>query len=189
MEASCKVYVVSSNERLRAALSRLLQRQVGIVHAGAAANVRAIPPVIETDPFDVVISDSLPANSQEVFLWRQLSEQVRILMWTQYSRERDIVRALLAGVSGIIVAPDANAQKLIAAILNVASGASLLPQDALAQLKEIASGVAPSTLDHQERMLLGCIVDGKRNAEIGLQLGLNDRQVSAMIATVLEKLL
>jgi DNA-binding NarL/FixJ family response regulator len=88
-----------------------------------------------------------------------------------------------------MVAPDADGPKLLGAILGVAQGASFLPEDSIARLRAIASGASPTRLDQQERMLLESIVDRRRDAEIGLKLGLTDRQVSAMVAGVLDKLL
>jgi DNA-binding NarL/FixJ family response regulator len=136
----------------------------------------------------VVISDSPPIDSREVFVWRAITEQAHLLMWTHYRRESDTVRAVIAGATGLILIPDESSPGLAEIILKAAGGVSFIPQDTLTRLRAIASGVSLSRLDQQERMLLGCVVDRKRDAEIGLQLGLTDRQVSARVADILDKL-
>lgn len=189
MEAACLVYVVSSNERLRTALSRLLTRQEALLYLGDSPNVRAALPLIGQNRPDIVISDSPPMTVSEVLAWREVREHcTRLLMLTSYRREPDAVRALIAGASGLILTPDRDGTHLLDAIRSVAQGDLLIPQQPLARLRAIANAEAPSRLDGEERALLGQIIDGRRNAEIAHGLGMKTEEVPAQIARLLNKL-
>lgn len=188
MAAICKVFIVSSNERLQAALSRLLRRQQAISYVGSSAGARAALLVIRRDPPDVVMSDSPPGNAQDVLIWRQIREHAHVLMWTHYRRESDIVRAVIAGASGLMLALDDSGPGLLEAVLSAARGISYMPQETLTRLRAVASGQAPSTLEEGERALLAHIVDGRRDADIGREMGLTSEEVPAYIARILDKL-
>lgn len=111
-----------------------------------------------------------------------------MLMWTHYRRESDIVKAVIAGASGLILAPDDSGPGLFEAILRAARGTSYMPQETLTRLRAVAGGETLSTLEEGERALLAQIVDGRRDAEIGREMGLSSEEVPAHVARILDKL-
>jgi DNA-binding NarL/FixJ family response regulator len=110
-------------------------------------------------------------------------------MWTHYRRESDIVRAVVAGASGLILAPDDTGPGLLEAILGATQGISYMPQETLTRLRAVAGGQALSSLAEGERALLGLVLDGRQDAEIGLELGFSSEEAAGYVARILEKLL
>lgn len=107
-----------------------------------------------------------------------------ILMLSTYSGDEDIHRAMSAGARGYLL-KDAAADELWSAIRCVASGASYLPK-AIAQ--SLAEREGESGLTARETEVLGLLVKGLSNREIGAILGFTENTTKYHVKNILAKL-
>jgi DNA-binding NarL/FixJ family response regulator len=183
------IFVVAANERVQSVFERLLGRHQQLSYAAGAASVIEALKRLDEAPADLIISASPPANVQEVLIWREVRSHVpRLLMLTNYLREREAVFAVLAGAGGLVLAPAERSRALMDSILRVAQGESLIPEGLMTRLRGISAGEAPAQLDSEERRILGLITDGKNDQEIAAIEAVTPSQVSNWIASIAEKL-
>lgn len=96
--------------------------------------------------------------------------------------------ALRAGARGV-VAPDASAAELAAALGAVARGLAVMPQAVLAALAgREATPAAGAGLTRREREVLDLLAAGASNKVIARRLGLSFHTAKAHVAAVLQKL-
>lgn len=189
MPAESRVLVVSANERLQDALSRLLARQAGVVYQGVSHTANDALALFRVDPPDLVISDSPPADVNDVLIWREVRDcGPRLLMLTNYLREGDSIRAVLAGASALILAPEARGRRLVEAVLRVAQGEFLIAEELIARLRTFVTGEARRGLNEAERRVLGLILEGKGDYEIASETAAGLDEVRACTARLVEEL-
>ena len=183
------IFVVSANERLQSVLARLLERHPILHYADGSPNAReALDRVGRVRP-DLLVSDSPPANVHEVLIWREIRGYgPRLLMLTNYVHEHDVFLSILAGASGLILAPAGRSRALLDSILRVAQGGSLIPERLITRLHGIAIGEEPSRLDEAERRVLRLITEGRRDQEIATEEAATLGQVRSWVASIAERL-
>ena len=189
MSAEFSVLVVSASERLQDALSRLLARQAGVVFQGVSRTASDALALFRVDPPDLVISDSPPAGVNDVLIWREVRDcGPRLLMLTNYLREGDSIRSVLAGASALILAPDARRRRLVEAVLRVAQGEFLIAEELIGRLRRVVNGEARRGLDEAERRVLSLILEGKRDREIASETAASLDEVRAYVTRLVEEL-
>ncbi len=95
--------------------------------------------------------------------------------------------ALRAGAAGVL-APDASAGDLAAALPALARGLVVLPAEALAGLLGRRAAGPSASLTRREREVLDLLAAGASNKLIARQLGLSFHTVKAHVAMLLDKL-
>ncbi len=183
---SFRVLIVSANERLRSVLPTLLGRQNALVYQGSVANASEALACVGTDMPDVVISDSPPADLQDILIWRAIHELgPRLIMLTRYMEQLIDTRAVLAGASGLILVPE---RRLADAVQRVAIGDNLRSLELSGRLRALVTGEIPSNLNGEERKVFGLVSEGRRDSEIAAHLGTSAENVRSQIVRIAEKL-
>jgi DNA-binding NarL/FixJ family response regulator len=188
------VFLVDDHELLRRGLRDLLadDRGVEVVgEAGTAAQALARIPAVRPD---VVLLDVRLPDGSGVEVCRRVcsaAPQIAVLMLTAYD-EGDEARtsAARAGARGFLL-KQITGEQLIPLVHRAAAGESLLDLTVTGDL--VTRGVAPApdpldVLTGQERRVLGLIVDGLTNRQIGERLGIGENTVKNYVTSVLVKL-
>jgi two-component system NarL family response regulator len=108
----------------------------------------------------------------------------RVLVLTTYDGDEEIVQALRAGASGYLL-KDCGEGLLVASIRAVFAGRRAIPPEVALRL---ADRYPASELTGRELEVLGQIVDGRSNKEIGRVLGIAEATVKSHVNRLLEKL-
>lgn len=108
----------------------------------------------------------------------------RVIMLSTFQTEGDVQRALVAGARGFLLktmAPDA----ILDSIRRVHQGHKVLTPEVAGQLAEVYDTDALTT---REVEVLRLMAAGRRNADIGQQLGISESTVKVHVSHVMEKL-
>ena len=115
------------------------------------------------------------------------------MVLTSEADEKLVDQAIRAGAHGYLL-KEINAQGLIQAIRDVASGKSILDPAVTARVMALVKSngeetpPALSLLSPQEQRVLALIAEGQTNKEVAAQLGLAEKTVKNYLSTVFEKL-
>jgi DNA-binding NarL/FixJ family response regulator len=193
-----RVMVVDDHDLFRAGLRRLLEDEAGFqVIADAGRGDEAVRRAAELRP-DVVVMDINMPGMSGIEATRSILDAApgsAVLMLTVSVVDDEVLDAVLAGASGYLL-KDATLPEIIRAIRAAAAGQSMIaPQVAgslLARLRrdrpydEGAS--AELELSERELDVLGLLVAGCDNIEIGKRLYLSPSTVKNHVSGLLEKL-
>lgn len=158
--------------------------------------------VVATTAPDVVLMDIRMPAMDGVEATRRITaadpqQGAKVIVLTTFDLDEYVVEALRAGASGFLL-KDARPDDIVDAIRVVAAGdAMLAPLVTRRLLDRFATVPAPSDplpapgvehLTEREREVLGLIVQGLSNAEIGGRLYLSETTVKTHVGRVLMKL-
>jgi DNA-binding NarL/FixJ family response regulator len=159
---------------------------VGTANGGAAAVER----YAELRP-DVVLMDLSMPEVDGVAATRRIVElhpEARIIALTAFIEENQVSEALAAGARGYLL-KNASGAELHTAIRSVAGGASILSDEALAQLTSPRPEPRPGTdLTPREREVLHHLIRGLSNKQIAAELGLRHGTIRIHVSKILAKL-
>ena len=198
-----RVLLVDDQELLREGLRMMVDAQPDLEVVGQAADgAEAVTKATELRP-DVVVMDIRMPVLDGVEATRQICQTgpppagPRVIVLTTFDLDEYVVAALQAGASGFLL-KDARPADILAAIRIVAAGDALLAPSVTRRLidrfttrPEIANLAPPPGLDtvtDREREVMGLIIRGLSNAEIGATLFLSEATVKTHVGRVLMKL-
>lgn len=194
-ETPIRVMLVDDHPLLRRGLQDTLDEADAFeVIALAADGLEAVRLARETQP-DVVVMDVMMPVKDGVEACREILEQLpgtKILMFTASTEDDAVVESLAAGAAGF-VQKFSSSDELLDAILTVASGKYLVPNDALRRVFTlIRSGAVaapgPKLLTAREREILAQFARGNAYGRIAEELGLSTVTVRNAIYRVQDKL-
>jgi two-component system, NarL family, response regulator DevR len=146
---------------------------------------------------DVVVMDVRLGEGSGIEATREIRNrwpETRVLMFTSYADDDALMASVLAGASGFVL-KDVRTGKLLSAIREVATGKSLLDQDAVRRMfKQPRRSSRHSGADRLERLtereegVLNLVAEGKTNREIGTELCLSEKTLKNHLSTILGKL-
>ena len=181
------VMIVDDHAMVRDGLSALIAQAPDMKLVGAAGDGRkALEEAAICQP-DVIVMDLRLPEMDGVATTRVIHERTRkskILMLSTFDREEEIYRSLQAGASGFLL-KGASRQELLDGIRQVASGQTVLSQQAA---EKLAEHVRYSRLTPREHEVLSGVVAGKSNNEIATDLYISEGTVKAHINRILGKL-
>jgi DNA-binding NarL/FixJ family response regulator len=144
--------------------------------------------------FDVLVLDmSMPGKSGMELIKQLKSEfpRLRIVVLTMHQENQYAVRAIRAGASGYLT-KDAASEQLVTAIRKVASGGAFISPEVAELLARQAQGAVDAapheTLSDREFQVLRMLVSGAPLTDIGEELHLSVKTISAHKARILQKL-
>ena len=108
----------------------------------------------------------------------------RLIVLTTYDGDEDIYRSLQAGARGYLL-KDVFFEQLETAIRNVHAGSRYIPT---AIAERLAERMASTDLTSRELEVLELIVQGQRDREISVSLGISEATVKSQINKILNKL-
>jgi two-component system response regulator DevR len=190
-----RVFLLDDHEIVRRGLRELLESEPDIEVCGEAATAaEALARIPPTRPDVAVLDVRLPdGNGVEVCReLRSADPNLRCLMLTSYADDEALFDAILAGASGYVL-KQVRADELLEAIRRVAAGQSLL-DPALTQRVLDRLRAAPqedermANLTHQERVILGHLVEGLTNRQIGERMHLAEKTIKNYVSNLLAKM-
>ena len=198
-----RVLLVDDQELLREGLAMMLDAQSDIEVVGQANDGAAgVAAAKRLDP-DVILMDIRMPNMDGVQATRQIvathpsGQGPRMIVLTTFDLDEYVVAALQAGASGFLL-KDSTAADIVGAVRAVAVGNALLAPTVTRRLidrfvarGEVANIGAPPGLDElteREREVMGLVVEGLSNPEIGARLYLSEATVKTHVGRILMKL-
>ena len=190
--------VVDDHDLFRRGLRRLLEEQDGlVVLADARRGDEALSVAAALRPDVVVMDINMPGMSgtDATRSLREVSPASAVLMLTVSDDDAAVLDAVLAGASGYLL-KDATLAEIVRGIRAAAVGDSLIAPavagSLLARLRRHGPPDAPPAptpqLSPREFDVLGLIVAGCENGEIGRRLHLSASTIKSHVSSTLAKL-
>jgi two-component system nitrate/nitrite response regulator NarL len=188
-ENPIRLFLVDDQGLFRASLACLLSSEPGFEVAGECGSAVAID-ILKNAPADVVLLD-LDLGGERVadFICaaRMAGYSGRFLILARASDAVTAAPALKLGASGIFLASE-SPDRVVQAIRLVAAGAVWVDQ---LVIQTLAEKYVPATcairLEERERKVLTGIVSGLTNRKIGLDIGLSEGSVKAIVQRLFAK--
>lgn len=189
-----RILLVDDHKLFRESLARLLESEPDLFVAGHCATLGEAEQIITSVPVDVLLLDyDLGVEVGTAFLstLSQMKNNVRVLMVTGGMRASATLKAVDAGISGLILKHN-DPHQLITAIRRVAAGETWWDTDVLRSLGTSEEKSAIHTehvksLTERQRKILRNILDGFTNKEIASRIGVSETSVKATIQELFNK--
>lgn len=188
--APIRVALADDHPVVTEGLALLLARFDDIdVVAVASGGAQAVDLVGEVGP-DVVLMDLSMPEVDGVEATRRIVEThpaTRVLALTAFVEHRLVHDVMAAGAAGYLL-KSVGGDELAAAIRTVASGSSILDDDALSLFLEQRGPQVGDDLTPRERDVLELLASGLANKQIATQLGLSPGTIRIHVSNILTKL-
>jgi two-component system NarL family response regulator len=182
-----RVLVVDDHFVVRLGLRAVIDPEPDmVVVAEASSGEKAIQLFREHDP-DITLMDlrmPLMSGVEATRSIRQHSPNARIIVLTTYDGDEDIFRALDAGARAYLL-KDMSREELLDAIRAVHAGQRRIPAAIGARLAE---AMPRSELTRRELEVLGFVVKGLSNRQIGDELRITEGTVKIHVNKILSKM-
>ncbi len=199
-----RILVVDDHTLFRRGLTALLGSDPNLRVVGDAADANeALRQAQALQPDLVLLDNHMPGVKGVDVLpaIREALPNVRVVMLTVSEDEQDLAAALHGGASGYLL-KTAEGEALIAAILRVMRGESVVAAEMTGKLFSAFRDVTAVPLTHEpmpaaskvahlsprEREILTCLARGSSNKEIGRDLGIAEATVKIHVQHLLRKL-
>lgn len=197
LQERINVLVVDDHEVVRQGLVALLDRREPFQVVAQAGTVgEAIDQARRFQP-DIVIMDVRLPDGSGIEACRQIRAErpsTRVVMLTSFPDEDAVLAAIVAGASGYLL-KEIRARDLVAALLAVARGESLLDPavtgTVLDRIRRVGRGTEDdrlSSLNKRERAILLLVAEGMTNKQIAAEVFLSDKTVKNYVSSILSKL-
>ena len=184
---SIRVLVVDDHPVVCRGLAAILKTEPDMEVAGQAANGRQAVDLYRTLRPDVALMDLRMPVMSGVEAIREIRKEFKnaaLVVLTTYHGDEDIHRALEAGALAYLLKGMSD-HELIEAIRAVHSGLRYIPKPIVDVL---ANRPVRSELSSREREILGLIVRGMSNRQIGDKLGITEATVKWHVNLILSRL-
>jgi len=185
--AKIRLMLVDDHFVVRAGLAGSLGLEPDItVVAECGSGEQAITAFREHQP-DVVLMDwrmNGMSGVEATAAIRREHPQARIISFTVYEGEEDVIRAVDAGVVGYLP-KSSSRQEILVAIRAVQAGDTVFPPEIA---KKLSAGRTRGKLNEKELIVLKGIARGRSNKEIAAELSLAEVTVKFHVGRILEKL-
>jgi two-component system, NarL family, response regulator DevR len=191
------ILIVDDSELVRVGLRTLLGAYPALKIAGEAGSVAAA--VVEAERLrpDLVLLDIRLPDGSGFEACRHIVARLpetRIIVLTAIIEDHMVYDAISSGAHGYLL-KEINGQGLVQAILDVASGKSILDPAVTGRVLRLVksgpgglAGDKLALLSVQERRVLALVADGRTNKEVGQQMGLSEKTVKNYLSNVFDKL-
>jgi DNA-binding NarL/FixJ family response regulator len=185
--ATIRVILVDDHPVVRFGLAAIIGLQPDMAVVAEAGSGEEACEVCARRAADVVLMDlRLPGLSgvEAIRAIRKSHPKLRFIVLTTYDGDEDIHRALEAGAQAYILKGMSH-NELVNAIRTVHSGLKYIPASVS---KSLAERPPHSELSARELEVLGLIVKGHSNREIGEALGISEATVKWHVNIILSRL-
>jgi Response regulator containing a CheY-like receiver domain and an HTH DNA-binding domain len=199
MERKVRVLIADDHQIVREGVRAVVERAGFHVVAEAASGRETVENVRKYHPDVVLLDIRMPDGDglQALETIKATYPDVRVIMLTTYANPGYLARAVTAGAAGYLT-KEADPEQIVRAIRAAVSGEQLLDYDLLQMaLRSVAARVATPTpmeddliepLTEQEKAILGLIVAGLSNEDIGRTLSITVNTVKTHIRHIFQKL-
>lgn len=191
--SNIRVLLVDDHEIVRRGFKALINVENALEVSAEAASVFEAKSVLDSQQFDLIITDlSLPDGSGTDIL-RYLSERslpIKSIVFSIYDREPYISEALNAGANGYLSKRTAS-DDIINAIHQVMNNNAFLSQDVLVNLSNSVKGKSTVNLDvltSREREIFMLLAKGKLVKEVAQALRIMPKTAHSHRRNIFEKL-
>ena len=185
-----RIVVADDHPVVRDGLRGMLDGQPDLeVVAEAGDGLAAVDQVARHAP-DVVLMDLRMPRLDGVEAIARIAAahpQVRVLVLTTYDADNDIVRAVEAGATGVLL-KDAPREELFRAVRAAARGEPVLAPAVTARLLGRLRSPQPEAPTERELEVLGLVARGLTNRAIGRQLAISEATVKTHLVHLFSKL-
>ncbi len=171
-----RVLIVDDHPVVRAGLTSLLRKVIGLKVVGTAHNGEVALDLIRRSSVDVVLLDlRMPkiGGIDLLTMLREMASPPAVLILSSYAYEEEIYRALKAGARGYL-SKDASGAQIVEAINTANAGGRYLSGDIAGRLAERESR---SSLSSRETEILEMVSKGLTNKEIARVLQISQYTV------------
>lgn len=189
-----RVVIADDHTIVREGLKELLSNAGEIDVIAEAVDGHDVIERVRGLQFDVLVLDmSMPGKSGMELIKQVKAEapKLRIVVLTMHQENQYAVRAIRAGASGYLT-KDAASDQLVNAIRKVAAGGAFISAEVAEMLARQAQGATQATphesLSDREFQVLRMLVSGIPLTDIGEELHLSVKTISAHKARILQKL-
>lgn len=181
------ILIVDDHFVVRNGVMAALELEQDVLVVGSADSAKGAIEQFSVHRPDVVLLDlQLPDMTCTALLakLRAINPQAKILVFSAYAREDQLVAVMDAGASGY-VQKSAPREEFLIALRRVASGGRYLSPNLQQRIREYRAG---PNITQREREILTLIARGQSNKEIAATLGISVETVKEHISSVLGKL-
>lgn len=185
-----RILIADDHPIVRDGLTAVLSTQVDFAVIGEVANGLEVLEKVASDKPDVILLDLDMPDMNGVDTIQALSSAEtasRIIVFTAYDTDDQIVSALRAGAQGYLL-KGAPRNELFNAIRIVAAGGSLLQPVVASRLMQHMAAPEPDPLTARETEVLQQLARGLQNKEIARELHITERTVKFHVSSLLAKL-
>jgi DNA-binding NarL/FixJ family response regulator len=197
---SPRILIVDDQAVVRSGFRALLEDEPGFEIVGDAQDGREAIALVARRRPDVVLMDIRMPGMDGLEATRILTGPgaeypVKVIVITTFDLDEYVFAALRAGAAGFLL-KDARPEVLIDAIHAVASGFGLIAPEVTGRLIREFAAVAPNPevasalnpLSARERDVLLLIAQGKSNAQIAMELFVEESTIKTHVSSILSKL-
>jgi len=191
--ANIQVLIADDHPIVRNGIRNILEPAVGITVVGEAESGQQALEMIETLHPDVVLLDMQLPDISGIEVVKKVGEAgilVRILGLSTYDDNEYISQLLSLGASGYLLKEEVP-ETIVEAVRGVARGETgWVSRKVAAKLTQILQDEQRGTavLTPREMDVLQLVVEGKTNAEIGLNLGISEKTVEKHLDAIFRKM-
>ena len=190
-----RVLIADREGVFRLGLKKLLGLEDDLRVVAQADDPSQLPGLAEKFKPDVlyVQAEMAGENPEELFARvKQAFSRARIIVTASSLGEGDAVRLVKAGAAGVIL-KSVDPALFVKSARKVVENELWLPKGQFAELAKLADqppkeSVRPAdTLTRREKTIVGCLVQGLRNREIGKQLNITEQTVKNHLRSIYDK--
>jgi len=184
------VLIVDDHPVVRDGLRGMLAGQPDLMVVGEAADgLEALAAVEQHRPQLVLMDLRMPRldGVSAIQRLRASHPEVRVLVLTTYDADRDVLRALEAGATGVLL-KDAPREELFRAVRAAARGEPVLAPAVTSRLLDGMRQPPAEAPSEREIEVLGLVARGLTNRAIGRQLSISEATVKTHLVHVFTKL-
>ena len=174
-----RVAIVDDHPVVREGTAALLDAQAGLRVVGTASSIEEASSLLDPSAIDVLLLDIRLGSDSGLALLGGGEPRPAIVVLTAYDYPQYVAAALRLGASGFVV-KTAPVAELVDAIRRAAAGG-------LAFGRRPAAAAAAS-LTAREREVVGLVVDGRSNDEVGAALGITTKTVEGHLRRLFDRL-
>ncbi len=175
-----RVAIVDDHPVVREGTAALLDAQGGLRVVGTASSIEEASSLLDPGAVDVLLLDiRLGSDSGLTLLGGGGEPLPAIVVLTAYDYPQYVAAALRLGASGFVV-KTAPVPELVDAIRRAAAGGLAFGRR--------PDATAAASLTAREREVVGLVVDGRSNDEVGVALGITTKTVEGHLRRLFDRL-